>query len=56
MVPMKNAPVRWGYATLEVVMATAVALPVAAALLHLAFVGCRQLYDAIGALVGWPYL
>jgi len=41
---------------LEAVMATAVMLPVAGALFFLGIKICGALYQAIGTLVGWPFL
>ena len=46
---------RAGMASLEVVMATAVMLPVAGALLFLGIKMCALLYQCIGALVSWPF-
>jgi hypothetical protein len=45
-----------GMASLEVVMTIAVMLPVAGALLFLGIKMCATLYQAIGALVSWPFL
>jgi hypothetical protein len=45
-----------GLASLEVVMSIAVMLPITAAMLFLGVQICTTLYQAIGALVGWPYL
>ena len=45
-----------GLASLEVVMTIAVMLPIAAAMLFLGVKMCATMYQAIGALVGWPYL
>ena len=45
-----------GLASLEVVMTTAVMLPVAGALFFLGIKMCATLYQAIGALVAWPFL
>lgn len=45
-----------GMASLEVVMATAVMLPVAGMLLFLGVNLCATLYQAVGALVAWPFL
>lgn len=47
---------RAGMASLEVVMATAVMLPVAGGLLLLGIKMCATIYQAIGALVAWPFL
>lgn len=47
---------RGGMASLEVVMTTAVMLPVAGALLFLGVKICATLYQALGALVAWPFL
>jgi hypothetical protein len=43
-------------ANLEVVMTIAVMLPIAGALLFLGIKMCATLYQAIGALVCWPFL
>jgi hypothetical protein len=47
---------RRGMASLEVVMTAAVMLPVAGALLFLGIKMCATIYQAIGGLVGWPFL
>lgn len=47
---------RSGMASLEVVMATAVMLPVAGILLFLGIKMSATIYQAIGALVAWPFL
>jgi hypothetical protein len=47
---------RAGMASLEVVMATAVMLPVAGILLFLGIKMSATIYQAIGALVAWPFL
>lgn len=47
---------RGGMANLEAVLATAVMLPVAGALFFLGIKICAALYQAIGTLVGWPFL
>jgi hypothetical protein len=47
---------RRGMANLEVVMTIAVMLPIAGALLFLGIKMCATLYQAIGALVCWPFL
>jgi hypothetical protein len=47
---------RCGTVSLEVVMTTAVMLPVAGALLFLGIKMCAAVYQAIGALVSWPFL
>jgi hypothetical protein len=43
-------------ASLEVVMTTAVMLPIAAALLFLGIKLAATVYQAIGAMVSWPFL
>jgi hypothetical protein len=45
-----------GMVSLEVVMTTAVMLPVAGALLLLGIKLCATIYQAIGGLVAWPFL
>ncbi len=47
---------RRGLASLEVVMTTAVMLPIAAAILWLGFKMAAVVYQVIGALVAWPFL
>ncbi len=47
---------RQGMMSLEVVMTIAVMLPVAGALLFLGIKMCATIYQAIGALVSWPFL
>ncbi len=47
---------RRGMMSLEVVMTIAVMLPVAGLLLILGAKMCGILYQAIGALVAWPFL
>jgi hypothetical protein len=47
---------RRGMVSLEVVMTAAVMLPVAGALLFLGIKMCATVYQAIGGLVGWPFL
>lgn len=47
---------RRGLATLEVVMTTAVMLPIAAAILFLCIKIAAIVYQAIGAMVAWPFL
>ena len=47
---------RGGMASLEVVMATAVMLPLAGFLFFLGVEMCTTLYQAVGALVAWPFL
>ena len=47
---------RRGMASLEVVMTAAVMLPVAGALLFLGIKMCATVYQAIGGIVGWPFL
>lgn len=48
--------VRRGLASLEVVMTTAVMLPIAAALFFLGIKMAQIVYKAIGAMVAWPFL
>ena len=43
-------------ANLEVVMSIAVMMPIAATMLFLGVKICTTLYQAIGALVCWPFL
>ena len=47
---------RGGLASLEVVMTTAVMLPIAAAILFLGIKMAAIVYQVIGALVAWPFL
>ena len=47
---------RRGTVSLEVVMTTAIMLPLAGILFFLGLEMCQTLYQAIGALVGWPFL
>jgi hypothetical protein len=47
---------RHGLASLEVVMSTAVMLPIAGAILFLGVKMCATIYQAIGTLVSWPFL
>jgi hypothetical protein len=47
---------RRGLASLEVVMTTAVMLPIAAAILFLGIKMAAIVYQVIGALVAWPFL
>ena len=47
---------RRGLASLEVVMTTAVMLPIAAAILWLGIKMASIVYQVIGALVAWPFL
>jgi hypothetical protein len=51
-----RAPRRSGLASLEVVMTTAVMLPISAAILFLGIKMAAIVYKAIGALVAWPFL
>jgi hypothetical protein len=48
--------VRRGLASLEVVMTTAVMLPIAAAIFFLGMKLAQTVYQAIGAMVSWPFL
>lgn len=48
--------VRRGMANLEVVMTIAVMLPITGAMLFLGVKILTTLYQAIGALVAWPFL
>jgi hypothetical protein len=43
-------------ANLEVVMTMAVMLPIAGALFFLGVKMCATIYQALGALVAWPFL
>lgn len=53
----QNRPTRrHGMVSVEVVMTTAVMLPLAGALLFLGIKMCATVYRAIGALVSWPFL
>jgi hypothetical protein len=47
---------RGGMASLEVVMATAVMLPVAGFLFFLGTKMLATMYQAVGTLVSWPFL
>jgi hypothetical protein len=47
---------RRGLASLEVIMTTAVMLPIAAAILFLGIKMAAIVYQVIGALVAWPFL
>jgi hypothetical protein len=47
---------RRGLASLEVVLTTAVMLPIAAALLFLGIKMAAIVYQVIGGLVAWPFL
>ena len=47
---------RKGLASLEVVLATGIALPVFFFLTLRAIRACENLFHVIGALVGWPIL
>lgn len=47
---------RAGLASLEVVMTTAVAFPIAAGLWFLQMQICKHVYHAIAAIVGGPFL
>lgn len=47
---------RRGLASLEVVMTTAVMLPIAAAILFLGIKMAAIVYQVIGGLVAWPFL
>jgi hypothetical protein len=49
-------PGRRGLASLEVVMTTAVMLPIAAAILWLGIKMAAIVYQVIGPLVAWPFL
>ena len=54
--PTRIHAARRGMMSLEVVMTIAVMLPIAGALLFLGIKMCATLYQAIGALVSWPFL
>ena len=47
---------RHGLASLEVVMTTAVMLPIAAAILFLGIKMAAIAYQVLGGLVAWPFL
>jgi hypothetical protein len=47
---------RRGLASLEVIMTTAVMLPIAAAILFLGIEMAAIVYQVIGGLVAWPFL
>jgi len=47
---------RRGLASLEVIMTTAVMLPIAAAILFLGIKLAAIVYQVAGALVAWPFL
>ena len=47
---------RAGLSSLEVVMATAVAVPLAALIFFLGVQMCRYVYGVISGLVTWPFL
>jgi len=47
---------RRGLASLEVVFATAITLPVVVLMFRAGVVACRNLVHVIGVLVGWPHL
>ena len=47
---------RRGMATVEVVLAAGVGLPVAVALMYLGFRMCKYVFQASATLVGSPYL
>ena len=47
---------RGGMATIEVVMCTAVTAAIVAPLLVLGLRACKNLYQIIGSLVGWPFV
>jgi hypothetical protein len=47
---------RDGTVALEVVMTTAVMLPLAGLILFLGIEMCSTIYQAMGALVAWPFL
>ncbi len=52
----RHRPFRRGMSSLEVVFTAAIMLPVAGALLLLGAKMCGTLYQAIAALVAWPFL
>lgn len=45
-----------GIAAMEVVMATAVGLPIAAGMFFLAREGCQAFLDMASVVIGWPHL
>ena len=47
---------RLGTASMELVLATAVALPIAGAVLFLGFKICSYVYSAIGGLLTMPFV
>ena len=47
---------RRGLASLEVILTTAVMLPIAAAILFLGIKMAAIVYQVIGGLVAWPFL
>jgi hypothetical protein len=51
-----RAGLRRGLASLEVIMTTAVMLPIAFAILLLCIKLASIVYQVIGALVAWPFL
>ena len=47
---------RFGMMTLEVVMTIGIMVPIAGALFFLGIKMCAAAYEAISALVSWPFL
>lgn len=47
---------RPGLASLEVVMTTGIAVPLAFAFFFVAYQFCRELYGLMASVIGWPYL
>lgn len=52
----KGGTRRRGTMSLEVVMTTGIMLPLAGTLLFLGIKMCALVYQAIGAMVSWPFL
>ena len=52
----RRSKLRQGMSALEVVMTTAVMLPLAGFIFFLGAKMCSYMYGIISALVGWPYL
>lgn len=53
---VRRRALRRGMSSLEVVMATAVALPLAALMFFLGVRICRYVYGVISGLTTWPFL
>ncbi|MFO1019420.1 MAG: hypothetical protein U0903_01780 [Planctomycetales bacterium] len=54
----RNSKSRWrkGIAAIEVVMATAVGIPMAAAIFFLGRAGSKAFLEMASVVVGWPHL